>query len=778
MTKLDVITKIEFWKQRFGLYPMLINPQRSMGKFLMLNGGNKDFCLQTSHSENSNRDEFFSDSWSTNAKNFIVVNKDYVHVYNWLKEKSDKYKKKDVAENPGRFYEYLSAQSYKTQDDVVPFIIGIFRKLRDFVGEKDPEKALNLLFGLLIGIEEDCASIDFSELGDISVPPHLDNYVDRIRRGVNSIVPKRDLILRHVSGALFQEAHKEIVFLDRQVNLFGEFSHKLITKDVAYSGVHYTPSYLARAIVENCLKQIDLRGKNKIKIFDPACGSSEFLIETLKQLQNMDYTGNVEIVGWDTSKTAISISKFLLTYEKQTQWQNDNRLNIDGVRQVEDSLTEHWDSDYDLIIMNPPFVSWELLDDAGRNSMLGIVGSTTGKPNQAAAFFFQAAKSLQENGVLGCILPTTVFTSDSYFRLRDKIREEFTLTLLATLGNYIFGSALTDISFFIGKKSSSSILPKLLWGKNEKGVVQDVLLDLRRMEYANRIAVDEKNYSIYTPRRFPIVSNSWKIISLKEELFLVDVENLVADKRLAIVADVFDVKQGIRTGYNQAFVLSHAEYNKIPKSEKKFYQKVLNNNSIKNGVITLENYIWYPYDSNGIIMKDEAVFRKTAPFSYKRMLLFKESLLNRARQGINTWWHLSEYRAWMLKNETLLYSTEFGKSDSFAIDEIGDFVVERGCAWVPNEPFETDDYYFYLSVLSSEIFDLFLSIYAKRIQSGFYLGKASTKDIPIPNVHLQEIRASREYCRLVELGKGLANGDPYVKHIINDIVKICYNQDI
>ncbi|KAA6312789.1 hypothetical protein EZS27_036336, partial [termite gut metagenome] len=69
--------------------------------------------------------------------------------------------------------------------------------------------------------------------------------------------------------------------------------------------------------------------------------------------------GSVQVIGWDSSESAVSTSKFLLQYEKRTQWDNE-KLDF-NIKLVEDSLTEKWDNDYDLIVMNPPFVSWELL---------------------------------------------------------------------------------------------------------------------------------------------------------------------------------------------------------------------------------------------------------------------------------------------------------------------------------------------------------------------------------------------------------------------------------
>jgi hypothetical protein len=154
----------EYWSQQFGLYPMLMQPKISKNKFLMLNGGNKDFCLQTDYSGNEN-DTFSSESWSTNTKYFLVIKNNIIYLYNWLYNKPEKYTLKYIEENLNKFYSYLSSKSYKTPDDAVPYIIGIFRQLRNMTREREPDKALNLLFKLLISIDEkdDYKKIDISK---------------------------------------------------------------------------------------------------------------------------------------------------------------------------------------------------------------------------------------------------------------------------------------------------------------------------------------------------------------------------------------------------------------------------------------------------------------------------------------------------------------------------------------------------------------------------------------------------------------------------------------
>ena len=774
MTTPDVMTKVEYWKQKFGLYPVFIDPKSNRSRFLMLNGGSKDFCLQTSPSDNDSSDGFYSNSWSTNTKNFVTFDKDFVQVHNWLQGKPVKHQKKQVDENPDKFCEYLSLQSPKTPDDAVPFIIGIFRELRNLVGKQEPEESLNLLFRLLIDIEDDDATIDWGIAGDIVVPSNFGYYVERIRKGVKSIAPNRDLLLRHVSGALFQEAHKEIIYFDRQMDLFGRYSNKLVTKSAAYSGIHYTPSYLARTIVENCLKQLNLNKPN-IKIFDPACGSSEFLIETLKQLQHQNYHGNIKVIGWDVSPSAVCTSNFLLKYEQQTQWCN-GKLEFE-IRMVTDSLSEQWDDDYDLIVMNPPFVSWELLKDKNRkNTILEALGASyeRKRPNVASAFFYQAVKSLNSDGAIGCILPCSMLTSEIYSKMRQEIRDKININLIAKLGNYVFSNALTDVCFIIGSKidplEKSIASSKVIWCKNEKSVDQEALLDLRKMEANNQQAVENNSYSIYSMSQFPLNANNWKVISHKNNVFKQNLDRFVSEGQLHPLTDIFSISQGAISG-KDIFRISKENYSVLPKTEKKFFRPVITNKSIKCGRLTISEYIWFPYDKNGLMLKEEAELESIS-FAKEKLIANKKVLTS--REGIKEWWGLTRPRTWQYEKEVRLYSSRFGSSDSFTIDLKGDCVIEEGNAFTPNKKFNADDYYFYLSVLSSNTFDILLSIYSKQIMSGYDLGKIQIKDIPMPNVHLRGVRTSEVYCRLVELGKELINGNQYVKHVIGDIVKILY----
>ncbi|MDO8928859.1 MAG: N-6 DNA methylase, partial [Bacteroidota bacterium] len=763
------LKNIETWKSNFGLLPIRLNPLLQENKFLMLNGGIGDFCLKTSSLVEENLQNIYQESWSTNTKNFLFIDEDSIEVTNWYDNKVEKIPNSKIEFNLNQFYKYLSSKSCKTQNDVVPFVLDIFRQLRNLTFEKqDSSEAINLLFHLLISLEEDYTKID-TDLWNISnskIPDRFEYFVDLIKQGVRNIKPNLDLILRHTAGILFQEAHREVIYFNPQRDLFGGVSSKLETRLDAYSSIHYTPQYIARSIVENVLKSLDFNNQ-EINILDPSCGSSEFLIEVLKQLKNLNYKGKITVKGYDSSDSAIRTSKFLLTYENRKQWDNSIELVI---RKVDDSLVEDWGKN-DIILMNPPFISWELLKSKeSRDNVLITLNDVVKKsrPNQATAFFYKACQSLKGNGIIGCVLPTSIFYSEIYSELRNKLNQELSFRVLAKLGNYVFEDALTDVSLFIASNSKSVLLPKLVWTKNEKGIVQDALREFRKMNANNEQSINNKKFSIYTPPYFPILNNSWKVISLNENDFKRELDIYYKAGKLNTISDIFSINQGALLGIKNIFKISNSLYETLSDDEKKYFRPIITNNSIRTGKLIIYEYVWFPYDKNGLIFKEENEL--TNLDFYNSNLLPSKELLEK-RTGITNWWSLTRPRNWQFIKEPRLYSNRFGNSNSFAFDKKGHCVVEEGNAFIPKKEFKTSDYYFYLAYFSSNVFDTLLSIYSKPIMSGYDLGKIQIKNIPIPNVHKNDLQHNDAYLKLSELGKELDNGNSFVKPVIDDILK-------
>ena len=761
----------QFWAEGSGLLPIRLSPIMDKAQYILLDGGLYDFCLDLT-SEDLSIAEYYSAAWSSNVKNYIAIREEHAIVYNWAKQQSEKVKLSLIQDKFQTFLKILNNNSYRTSDDVTPFILGLFAKLRNLTHERqEPTEALNLLFKLLISLDENNLSqavCDKWKIENVVEPAGFDILQETISQGVRKIHPNLDYILRHGSGPLFETAHREAIYFDQQLNLFGGISSNLgYASQQKYSGVHYTPRYLVRSVVENALRNIDLT-KQSLTILDPACGSGAFLQEVLKQLREKDYPGEIIIKGFDISPIAELTAKFLLNYENRSQWNNRIKINI----QRQDSLDLDWENN-DLILMNPPFVSYELIKDAGTKDIVNQILEPVRmkkRPNMAAAFLYKAVHSRSANGVLGAILPSSILNLEQYQPMRKKIQEMMNVEIIAQLGNYVFNDALTDTSFILAKNEAATYHnPLTIWCSNREQSAFNAMKGWRKMQIEQSTQRITDNYNIFNPSHFPLVRDSWKVLSLADDQFLQQVSVHMHNGSLKPLESVCHVRQGIIKGNKDLFVIDQLQYEKLNKTEKRLYRPLASSQTIVSGHVNEGNYIWYPYSQSGLIIRSEKELEKYE-CSYEWLRPHKDSLLKRKK--VNNWWELTCPRTELFSHtERMLCSKRSGGAHSFAIIP-GSYVVEEGNIFLfDNSVYWEEDKYFYLAFFSSSLFQHLLSIYARPLKAGYDMGNAQIKDIPIIDVSKPGFRESKEYRALVTLGKEYNEGslvwrDKFDKYVL------------
>jgi adenine-specific DNA-methyltransferase len=81
--------------------------------------------------------------------------------------------------------------------------------------------------------------------------------------------------------------------------------------------------------------------------------------------------------------------------------------------------------------MNPPFLSWELMNKDEREIVAATLGeSSRKKPNLASAFVLKSVQCLKEEGIFGTVIPSSILLMDSYKNLRNDIKENISLLLI------------------------------------------------------------------------------------------------------------------------------------------------------------------------------------------------------------------------------------------------------------------------------------------------------------------------------------------------------------
>jgi len=138
------IDNILFWKNSLGLLPLKqFSGNRHQDKYILLNGIKGNLCLDIAPS-NDTKDFYFSSAWSSNIKNFVVAEKENVVVYNWKSKDVKKYSSNQVINNLVKFHNYIIDTSRRSEDDIIPFVIGLFRRLRNLYNDKsNPLDSLN-----------------------------------------------------------------------------------------------------------------------------------------------------------------------------------------------------------------------------------------------------------------------------------------------------------------------------------------------------------------------------------------------------------------------------------------------------------------------------------------------------------------------------------------------------------------------------------------------------------------------------------------------------------
>ena len=125
-----------------------------------------------------------------------------------------------------------------------------------------------------------------------------------------------DLLIRHASGILYQEAHLELEKRVHQRELFPAYVKGKRPPGVPKRDARFTPPELACALVQQAFMALwSQTGASKaapLVVLDPAVGSGVFLRETLWEAGQGAYSGKLHVRGMDNSGIACAISSFYL----------------------------------------------------------------------------------------------------------------------------------------------------------------------------------------------------------------------------------------------------------------------------------------------------------------------------------------------------------------------------------------------------------------------------------------------------------------------------------
>ena len=785
------LNDIDYWRTRLGLLPVpLFNDHQVEPSFVLLNGNRGNFCLDFQSVDQNIDPRAYA--WSANVAHYVTLSGNYIEVQRWDQQKSsiERYTQSSIYNNLEKFHEYLEKNSPKQEISIISHSLSVFRRLRatlgkDFSGIQSLQAYLYLLASVADKVEKGLLHIDAWKLNK-----DTNTIIGTIRTGdwtelvnhftggrpIEGLTPNINLLLRHASGQLFQEAHFEALFVPQnQLNFEGFLPSPVrLTKESGGIGIYFTPAALARTLVEETIARLNLSA-DTIFIFDPACGSGEFLRESLRQLKLNKYQGKTRILGWDISHTVCEMANFLLAWELR-----DVNSNVEVEIVNVDSLAPNvvWPENVDAILMNPPFVAWQDLSNNQKERLIYILGDYgIQRPNLAYAFLLKSSTSLKDNGILGTVLPASLLNATSASKLREYLGHQLAPKLIARLGSHsIFFNATIDPALYLAQKDTSSEEPTIaFWAdyrQNSSSAGLRTLRKIRNNKTGSNFPVNEDGFSIYKETSIGHDEKDWAPRPYNSWVALRSINNLPKIK------DIYEIYQGIRTGANPAFLLESHEWKELPKQESQYFRPAVVNKSIKYGFLKSDTFVFYPYGDCTIASEIE--LREKLPYYYANYLLpNKNRLLSRPRVKIVKWWELSEHRAWQEKPESKIVSTYFGNAGSFAWDDEGNYAVVQGFGWILKKAIRNKTHLkrislAYLAIINSPFFSELLSAVSNNVSGGQWdLSKRFISNISIPDF-FAEYPISTNTQKLSTLGDNIFLGLTVDEEILTYLVKKAY----
>ena len=509
-----------------------------------------------------------------------------------------------------------------------------------------------------------------------------------------------------------------------------------VRRNAAQAGTVYTPQFIAGFFARYIRVNTTPRAFGTLRSTDPACGSGIFL-RTLLELQCDPFMADtteasirecfrrVDAIDRDpnaceATRLSIALLHLVATGALPEVLAVRNLDAIAAALAGELLLGTH-----DVVITNPPYVSWARLTEEERALYRDYLGeAATGRPDAYLAFIKLCIELVRPSGFVCLVLPQIFLQASNAFPLRQRIAAAFDVRCLVDL---------SSVPVFEGVGAYPILL---VIQRRPEGVIESVDAQVAQVTDENvgsALQACLEGTDVEDPR-FRTFSVSQRFFAKKEWVILAP-EDLRLEGWLEghePLSRFMKVSQGLNTGADDVFIRPRGI---VPKGEEAIYRPFLPDRQILRYSLprSTDRVVIYPFNDGQPL--GEAEMRGRYPTTWRYLEDNPQLRPRRERAPGAAWWLPERAR----RPEELLGPKIVGPhlmlSPRFAVDVRGTYVVSRSIFLAPLSP--DDDLvslWFYCGVLNSSLSNWFLNTHAPRYGRGYSrLEVRLLSSMPVPS---------------------------------------------
>ena len=524
-------------------------------------------------------------------------------------------------------------------------------------------------------------------------------------------------------------------------------------------GVFYTPEYITKYIVENTLGKMCLEKREELnlttvnapknlkkltkteqqtkdnleiykdwlfnlKILDPACGSGAFLNQALEyliqehtNLQNdLALMGDLfasyqveesvlehNLYGVDINEDAVEIAKLSLWLRTAKRGRPLTRL-ADKIKCANSLLDMPFsENSFDVVIGNPPYVRQEAIKHL-KDDLKEKYQVFTGTADLYVYFYELGIRMLKENSLLGYICSNKFYKSKYGEKLRDYILTNTTIELFTNFEDKkVFEDATvtSDINIFKKEKPQKQTMFKMV----DVGLVRYYEMmqsDLNKLGFVF-LPLDKLNLKSKIEKN-GIILKKWDIA----------------------------IKSGIKTGFNEAFIIDEVKKDELIKLDKKneeIIKPYLRGRDVSKYNVNFANKYLIVSKYKG---SDNIIYNYPTIYSY--LTQYQENLQKRGQvtNGQHHWLELDnnpqEHYLDLIESDKIIW-IELSDLGKFTYDDNG-FYIDMTIFFITGNSLK-----YLLALLNSELIFWYFNLICAESGVGTNRWKKTyVEQIPIPKI--------------------------------------------